>query len=266
MTIVRDMDFSLRFLGTEACDMDWSRYGEESIYGSTQTLVNGTVLIDAGRTGFRSLGRFGVSPEAIEEVWFTHYHDDHCFPEEVAQLVQSHGAAAHPLVFRGTALLLEALKAALPSECAAQVTWEPFAVGHAFGTHGWTVTPLLANHEDDLYDNLPVHYLVEGAHSKFLYALDGAWLTKKVRSALQGKHLDAIFWDASVERGGDWRIFEHNDFGMIQTMVKALVDAQIVDANTKLVLAHLARTLWRQPIRVPVPYIVAEDGMELCLP
>ena len=79
MAIVRDMDFSLRFLGTEACDMDWSRYGEAGIYGSTQTLVNGTVLIDAGRTGFRSLGRFGVAPEAIEEVWFTHYHDDHYF-------------------------------------------------------------------------------------------------------------------------------------------------------------------------------------------
>ena len=95
--LIMDADFSLRFLGTEACDMDWSRYGEAGIYGSTQTLVNDRVLIDAGRTGFRSLGRFGVAPEAIEEVWFTHYHDDHCFPEEVARLVQSHGTEA-PLV------------------------------------------------------------------------------------------------------------------------------------------------------------------------
>ena len=165
-------NFRLTFLGTEACDMDWTRYGEEGIYGSTQTLVNGTVLIDAGRTGFRSLARFQVAPESLEEVWFTHYHDDHCFPAEIAQLVQAHGTAAAPLVFRGTALLLEALRDALPQALAAQVTWEPYAVGHAFQTHGWTVTPLLANHADDLYDNLPVHYLVEGPHAKFLYALD----------------------------------------------------------------------------------------------
>ncbi|MBO4619834.1 MAG: MBL fold metallo-hydrolase [Victivallales bacterium] len=256
-------NFNLAFLGTEACDMDWSRYGEPGIYGSTQTLVNGTVLIDAGRTGFRSLARFQVAPESLEEVWFTHYHDDHCFPAEVAQIVQAHGTAAGPLVFRGTALLLEALRGALPSEVATQVAWTPFEVGHAFETHGWTVTPLLANHCDDLCDNLPVHYLVEGPCAKFLYALDGAWLMKKARNALQGKRLDAIVWDATVERPGDYRIFEHNDFTMIQTMVKALVDAAIVDANTRLVLDHLARSLWQNPIRVPAPYLVAEDGMEL---
>ena len=136
-------------------------------------------------------------------------------------------------------------------------------MGHAFETHGWTVTPMLANHADDLYDNLPVHFLVEGAHSKFLYALDGAWLTKKARNILQGKYLDAIIWDATVERPGDYRIFEHNDFTMIQTMVKALVDAGIVDARTRLVLDHLARTLWQSPVRVPAPYLVAEDGMAL---
>ena len=258
-----DNEFTLKFLGTEACDMDWSRYGEPGTYGSTQTLVNGTVLIDAGRTGFRSLARFHVDTTVLEELWFTHYHDDHCFPAEVAQIVQAHGTVATPLVFRGAALLLEALREALPPECVALVRWEPFIVGHAFETHGWKITPLLANHVDDLYDNLPVHFLVEGARAKFLYALDGAWLTKKVRNALQGKHLDAIIWDATVERPGDYRIFEHNDFTMIQTMVKALVDAEIVNAKTHLVLDHLARTLWKNSIHVPAPYLVAEDGMEL---
>ena len=257
-----DNEFSFRFLGTEACDMDWTRYGEPGIYGSTQTLVNGTVLIDAGRTGFRSLTKFQVDVVALKELWFTHYHDDHCFPAEVAQIVLAHGTAT-PLVFRGTALLLKALREALPPEVSARVAWEPFAVGHAFETHGWTVTPLLANHVDDLYDNLPVHYLVEGKRTNFLYALDGAWLTKKARNALQGKHLDTIVWDATVERPGDYRIFEHNDFTMIQTMVKALVDAEIVNAKTHLVLDHLARTLWKNPIHVPAPYLVAEDGMEL---
>ncbi|MBR4518918.1 MAG: hypothetical protein IKO65_07960 [Victivallales bacterium] len=67
--------------------MDWTRYGEPGIYGSTQTLVNGTVLIDAGRTGFRSLTKFQVDVVALKELWFTHYHDDHCFPAEVAQIV-----------------------------------------------------------------------------------------------------------------------------------------------------------------------------------
>ena len=254
-----EFEFQLRFLGTEACDMDWSRYGEDGIYGSTQTLVNGKVLIDAGRTGFRSLARFGVEPTSLEEIWFTHYHDDHCFPEEVAQIIRGRGAAK-PLVCRGTRLLLEALQAALPLDCTTLVRWEAFEIGHPFGAQGWMVTPLLANHADDLPDNLCAHFLVEGRHAKFLYALDGAWLTKKASNCLQGKHLDAIIWDATVERPGDFRIFEHNDFTMIQTMVKALVDAEIADSRTRLVLDHLARSLWRQPIRVPAPYRVAEDG------
>lgn len=238
-------EFHLTFLGTEACDMDWSRYGEPDIYGSTQTLVNGRVLIDAGQTGYRSLGRFHVDPTALEELWFTHYHSDHCYPAEIAQIVQAR-RNTKPLVFRGTALLLEALKNALPTELAQLVTWVPFDVGHSFATQGWKVTPLLANHADDLFDNLPVHFLVEGARANFLYALDGAWMTKKARNAMTGLHLDAIIWDATVERAGDYRIFEHNDFTMIQTMVKALVDAKIVDGRTHLVLDHLG---YRRPVR-----------------
>ena len=256
------------FCGTGAADWDWENYGtwarkgNRGLRGSCSTLIDGRVLIDCGTTGFRSLVRWGVDPRALREIWFTHSHEDHCSPGEIAALLDARGPRAAPLRLRGTAPLLERLADTLVG-VAGRFEFRPFTPLAPFRTQGWFVTPLPANHLTCLPDETPVHFLVRGARASMLYALDGAWITAAARCAIGSRPLDLIVWDATVEKAGDWRIFEHNDFGMVRAMAARLAADGIVRPDTIQVLDHIARTLWSTPVRAPRPFRVARDGMRL---
>ncbi len=283
------------FCGTGAADWGWERYGERTtkssggmregrgscamremrgsremrevhgaceMRGSCATLVGGRVLIDCGTTGFRSLVRWGVDPRALREIWFTHSHSDHCDPAEIAALLDARGPRAAPLRLRGTAPLLERLAAAIDGSTG-RFEPRPFAPLEPFRTQGRLVTPLPANHLTGIPGETPVHFLVRGADASLLYALDGAWMTTAARRAIGSEPLDLVVWDATMERSGDWRIFEHNDLGMVRAMSARLAADGVVRPGTVQVLDHIARTLWRAPIRPPRPFRVARDGMRL---
>ena len=267
------------FCGTGAADWDWENYdgsgtrargrnGSPAMRGSCSTLLGGRVLLDCGTTGFRALVRHGVAPWTIREVWFTHSHPDHCHPVEIAALLAARGGRTAPLVLRGTAPLLERLSAGLAKvsaggRAAGRFELRPFAPLAPFRARGWRVTPLPANHLTDLPGETPVHFLVRAPEASILYALDGAWMTSAARRAIGSEPLDLIVWDATVEKSGDWRIFEHNDLGMVRTMSARLAADGVVRPGTVQVLDHVARTLWRTPVRAPRPFRMARDGMRL---
>ena len=261
------------FCGTGAADWDWENYdgsgtkarernGALAMRGSCSTLLGGRVLIDCGVTGFRSLVRWGANPRALREVWFTHSHGDHCHPCEIAALLVARGLHVAPLRLRGTAPLLERLAAALGG-AAGRFELRPFAPLAPFRTQGWLVTPLPANHLTGIPGETPVHFLVRTPEASILYALDGAWMMAAARRAIGSEPLDLIVWDATVEKPGDWRIFEHNDLGMVRAMAARLAADGVVRRSTVQVLDHVARTLWRAPPRARRPFRIARDGMRL---
>ena len=254
-------EFDVLFCGTGAADHDWARYGARGVRGSCCTLLNGRVLLDCGTTGFRSLVRFGGDPRRVRELWFTHSHSDHCAPGEIAALLEARRGLA-PLRIRGSAPLLARLGEAL-APLRGRFVPVPCAPGEPFRAQGWRVTPLLANHLTGLPGETPLHYLVAGRRRTLLYALDGAWMTAAARRAIGSARIDLAVWDATVEQPGDWRIYEHNDVSMVRTIAGELRRQGVLRPGAVLVLDHLARTLWRTPIRAPKPFRVARDGLRL---
>ncbi|MBQ9726517.1 MAG: 2-amino-4-hydroxy-6-hydroxymethyldihydropteridine diphosphokinase [Kiritimatiellae bacterium] len=260
-------EFEILFCGTGAADHDWSHYGRRGVRGSCSTLLDGRVLVDCGTTGFRSLVRNGIAPRALRELWFTHSHSDHCAPAEVAALLAARGRAAAPLLLRGTAPLLARLGAALEAAGpAGRFEFRPLEPLAPFRTLGWTATALPANHLGSIPGETCVHYLVRAPGASLLYALDGAWMTTAARRAIGSGPLDLVVWDATVQRPGDWRIFEHNDLAMVRTMSARLAADGVVRPGTVQVLDHLAATLWDSPARAPRPFVAARDGLRLAAP
>ena len=141
----------------------------------------------------------------------------------------------------------------------------PFEPLVPFRTGGWLVVPLPANHLTPVPGEQPVHFLVRAPEASFLYALDGAWMTAAARHAIGSAPLDLVVWDATVESPGDWRMFEHNDLGMVRAMAARLAKDGVVRKDTALVLDHVARTLWRAPVRAPRPFRMARDGMRITI-
>jgi phosphoribosyl 1,2-cyclic phosphate phosphodiesterase len=258
--------FEVLFCGTGAADHDWEHYGRRGVRGSCSTLLDGRVLVDCGATGFRALARHGVAPRSVREVWFTHSHGDHCHPGEIAALLDARGRRAAPLRLRGTAPLLArlapALEAAAPAGRFEALPFEPLA---PFRAQGWLVTALPANHLGAIRGETCVHYLVRAPGASILYALDGAWMTAAARHGIGAGPLDLVVWDATVEKPGDWRMFEHNDLAMVRAISARLAADGVIRPYTLQFLDHLAATLWRTPIRVPRPFRVARDGLRILL-
>ena len=263
----------IRTLGTGAADFNWSKYGEAGVRGSCSTLVDGRLLIDCGSTGYRAVRRFGVNPDAITDILFTHGHSDHCSPKEVRDLAAARSSEKPKLRLWGVAPVIQHAS----SLCADAVECHPVQIGVQTGICGFAVTPLPANHQlglshDPCEARLAAHYLIETPRGNLLYALDGAWMLKHARMLIGKKKLAAIIWDATLStQNDDFRMFEHCNLHMLHLMTGQLKRTGSVDGKTQVSLSHMARTLWPKTEEagrklLPDPsWQIAQDGRTFTL-
>ena len=225
----------LTFLGTGAADYDWNRYGEANIMGSTSTLLEDHILLDCGPTVSRALQRFNISFEKIDTIVNTHSHSDHFNIGNIREV-----AASRKIDFYGS-----------PQACA-QVAdccnTHPLTMGDEFTVGNCHFLTLPANHAvEDIHEEV-FNYLISGNGKTLLYALDSAWMLTKARRLIGKKHIDAIIWDATMSEPDNWRIFEHSDPVMFDSIRRVLLQTGNIDANVKVWFDHRARTLWPQDV------------------
>lgn len=257
--------FEIQFLGTGAADHDWAHLGSPGVRGSAGTLFGGKILIDAGVTGLKNLTRFGVEPAALRAIVITHSHNDHFDPAVIGDILRLRGGAEKIDIYC-TPPALEQLNETLPVG-----TFQGHAIrsGDRFSVDEFRFTALPANHALKDFSEEAFHYLIETPYGNILYALDGAWLTRRERLLIGDRQLRLIVWDATMEKAGDWRCFEHNDLAMIDLMMLSLRGTGTVDEKTVCVLNHIARTLWpedaaeAEAIAAAHGYLLAHDGMRL---
>lgn len=222
--------------------------------------MNGRILIDCGATGLGNLRRFGIPFSAVDALLITHSHDDHFEPEQIVELA---AGREKPLdVFASP----EALAMLAESET---IVRHPLSAGETFFLGDVAVTVLPANHPTHIPGETAFHFCFETPGGNLLYALDGAWMLKAAVWMVKHLRFDWVVLDCTMADAGDWRIFEHTDVDMAVHMVKSLRNLGIVDGETRIVLDHLARTLWpeteeerRQKI-AGTGFELAFDGMEL---
>ena len=252
----------LVLLGTGAADHDWNRFGEPGVRGSTSSLLNGRILIDCGTTGLRNLQTNGIDFGAVETLLMTHSHCDHFQPEQITELARTPGRTQPLRIYAAREVL-----ARLPE--GAEFDKHELAPGLRIQLGELNVTALPANHLTDVPSEQAYHFLFESAAGSLLYALDGAGLTKREWLLLDGIKLDWIVIDCTMAEEGDWRIFEHNDRTMVRHLLATFRNCGMIDETTRIVLNHLARTLWpedAETIQAKAAEIGAEaafDGMTL---
>ena len=71
------------FGGTGAADWDWSLPLSPEVRGSTCTLLDGKIMIDAGKTAWENLQKCNIDPAEIAHLLITHTHMDHFDPEAI---------------------------------------------------------------------------------------------------------------------------------------------------------------------------------------
>ena len=220
----------MMFLGCGAADYDWSKYGEDGVLGSTATLLDNSVLIDCGPTVARAMERFNVSYDNVKAIVNTHNHIDHLDKEQVRLI-----SGKRNIDFYGS-----------PEACASVEDFckvHPLTFGNEFTVNGIDFLALPSNHAvENIYEET-FNYLIKSDRT-LLYALDTAWMLTKARRLIGETHIDTIVWDATMSEPGNFRIFEHSDPEMFNSMRKVLQSTGNIDENVKVYFNHRARTLW----------------------
>ena len=259
----------LLFLGTGAADYDWNRYGEPGMRGCASTLLDGSVLLDAGVTAWKSLTRWRVNPAALTDLVVTHTHDDHFDPPAIREIVSARDVSCAPLRIWTTPEGCDLLRSELPS---ARCDLHALSWGDSFMAGAdLKFTALPSNHL--IHERLREEtfwYLIESPRANLLYALDGAWMTPRAAHLLYGRPLDAIVWDGTMERTGDMRAFEHSDLTMLELEIAALKARGTVHDGTRQIITHLARTLWPEEAEArrraaARGFLMASDGLEVAV-
>ena len=221
----------LLFLGTGAADHDWSRYGEPGVLGSTASLLEDHILLDCGPTVCASLKRFGADFSKITAIVNTHSHSDHFNPEQIKEL-----SAGRMIDFYGTPQACEKVK----DFCRIH----PIKSGDVFEVKNTRFLTLPANHAVTDLNEETFNYLISCNGKTLLYALDTAWMLTKARRLIGETKIDGIIWDATMSEPHDWRIFEHSDPEMFDSIRKVLIQTGNISEDVPVYFDHRARTLW----------------------
>ncbi|MCK5804330.1 MAG: MBL fold metallo-hydrolase [Lentisphaeria bacterium] len=235
-------EIDLLFTGTGAAD--WladnepvrAENGERRLPASL--LVDGHVLIDCGPGVVEHAASLGLCPQKLTDVVYTHGHPDHFCVSELQRLACAHAS-------RGTLLTVHAHPVLRQDiDLVEGVVFRPVLPGGSLCFGELSATALSANHQGRTRDEQPLHYVFSKGETAFLYATDGAWLSRDTWTALLQMHLDAVIWDATTGfHKDDARIFEHNSVQMVELMLGAFVRAGVLKEAHTVLLTHLARTL-----------------------
>ncbi|MBE7052254.1 MAG: MBL fold metallo-hydrolase [Ruminococcaceae bacterium] len=181
----------IQFLGTGAADWPKEKdYNMPEFRRLSSALVDDCLLIDPGPGVPNAIKEYGIDAKSIKYILVTHSHGDHYNQSTFDWLVS---LGAERIV------------------CNAGETVN-------FGTY--TVRAYTANH-GTAKDT--VHYLISDDSKTLFYGLDGAWLMYEEVQAIKEYRPDYAVLDATIGGiDGDYRIFEHNNLGMIREMQKTL--------------------------------------------
>ena len=183
----------LHFIGTGAADWNIAApSADRNFRRFSSIIINGELLVDPGPCVFEYAETF-QKPELLSGVKYivnTNPHSDHFCPATIRGLGR---LGAYYIV------------------TADFVTVE-------FSRYKVTAVP--ANHETTAY---PSHLIIDDGEKTLFYGLDGAWLPLPAIREIRRRRFAGFVFDGTLgPLEGDERIFEHNNFGMIAEMKKAL--------------------------------------------
>ena len=221
------------FLGTGAADwlMEDKREGE-FFRRNSSTMLNGELLIDPGAYIFDYMADSGDAGlfDNVRYLLVTHNHGDHVNADSVKRLCEGRGlTAVCPKTAQDRIGSIDGLCFITPEH------------GKAVTLGGYTVLPLMANHDDVIN---AFHYIITTPDGKkIFYGLDGAWFLRPTWEEMKADRFDMAILDATVGDFDDWRLFEHNTVPMLRKMVAEMVRLNMMTEKGVLVASHLARTL-----------------------
>lgn len=207
-------------------------------------------LIDYGPDVISAAGRFGLSMAHLRNIFFTHFHSDHCdfvnwenprmsvTPPPAVRFILSPGALQGLKDFRKLIL-------SYPSKDYARdilfyekmIEFVPIKPYETLNIDGMTVSAVRGMHSGRFTDETVLNYLFERNGKRFLYACDTGPYCEENYEFLKGKTLDILIVECSFGLGP--RQDKHMTCEALKEMAERFRKDDVIDDRTEIYITHI---------------------------
>jgi phosphoribosyl 1,2-cyclic phosphate phosphodiesterase len=217
------------------------RRGGKDLRTRSTILINEKIKIDLPPDTLTHVHKYPeLSFAKLENLLFTHSHDDHFAVRELQYLSPNFAPDREkPLFIHASAHIIKKIQKETddffeeaPLEYCPFVPFESFRIGDV------TITPIVANHR---LDELCVNFLVTQNEKTLLYASDTGWYTPPTWEFLADQKIDSIIVECG--KGISDNPYEgHLSLKDVIAFKEKLISTQTILEKTPLYITHLAHT------------------------
>lgn len=286
----------MQFLGTGAAELipnpfctcelcNYARTHAEERRTRTSFSYDAHTMIDFGPETIQNCLRRGVSLAQLDDILYTHAHEDHFLFANMNVITMAFPECVHPFrahlsqeAYDGLCTVRDAVYSATNGhndlfgavkngyyELCPHKPFETFTLGDKM------VFTVRGSHNGEYANERSMHYRITENGKTLLYALDGGLYCPESLEALAGVPLDILIMDETFggcELPPDSGHLNAEHFVL---QLENLIRIGAVTENTKVYAAHINhKSLWRHAqhqayfdTHAPVKVTVARDGMEI---
>ena len=285
----------MQFLGTGAaacipcpfCDCsicEEARTDPRQMRFRSMFLLDDKNLIDCGPDLAAATMRFGINLSPLENVYVTHFHQDH-FMAGNSGLHQMSRTRKHipvdvflsEVAYEAAVRQYELIREeyghldAVADYRTGRMRLHPVKIGVPFEQGGYRVMAVEGRHRVDERENA-IHYLFEKLDGqKMLYACDtGLYLPESVE-LLRGGRIDTLVLECNGDLGTAEEAKQHMNLAGFAKTVDVLLEAEVIRPDTRIYATHFGhgRTLTMAETQawldenVTLPVTMAYDGLKI---
>ncbi len=240
------------FCECEVCRKALSSDDPREKRGRSAFSIDEQNLIDFGPDVISAAGRFGLSMAHLRNIFFTHFHSDHCdlvnwenprmsvTPPPNVRVFLSEPALAGVKVFRDLIL-------SYPSKdyerdfrfYEQQIEFVPVRPFEPFSVDDMTVSAVKTNHPGRFTGETALNYLFERGGKRLLYASDTGLYCEENYEFLKGKPLNTLIMECSFGDQDMKRTSGHLTCSFIVEMTERFRKEGTVTDHTEIWLTHI---------------------------
>lgn len=246
--------------------------GGRNIRTRSQTLINNDLLIDFNQDTYAHVVYGGLDLLPVENIFITHYHEDHLCGHEFINLRPPFAVEAEnmvkPNVYASQAtvdFLQKVLDYALVTD--EFITVRALTPFEKVRAGSYEVTPLTANHDPKTE---PLIYIVSDGEKKLLYAHDTGWFTEETWNYLKENkpYFSLVSLDCTSTGDKIPKPNGHMNLMSCDNARNELKKIGCADESTHFVLNHFSHNGGYTydellPVAAEMDFTVAYDGIEI---
>ena len=237
------------FCECPVCGRARKRGGRE-VRSRSSLLLDERSIVDFSRDLFHQALQCGISLNGLEQIFLTHFHEDHISVEEMGGRTSAIPALEFPVEVYCSApaaeqvrLLFERFRnhnQAHPFDYFQRFRLHPVEPWETFSAGDLRVTPVISSHHGYGVGDWGYNYLFDSPQGRLLYAVDTGWYREETWRFLAGRRLDCLVIECTY---GDWEIpeyaEEHLNLHNLRHMLERLREIGCIGRETPVVLTHI---------------------------